>query len=91
MKRLWLLVAGLSALYLIGGVQRDFWYPDEPDMAQITQHMIESGDYLRLQLYGREFADYPPLFFWLTSAAGAMAVSTNGCCGCPRYCLPPAC
>jgi len=71
-NRLWLLVAGLSALYLVGGVQRDFWYPDEPDMAEITQHMIESGDYLRLKLYEREFPDYPPLFFWLTSAAGAL-------------------
>lgn len=72
MKRLWLLIGALSALYLIGGVQRDFWYPDEPDMAQITQHMLESGEYLRLSLYGREFPDYPPLFFWLTSAAGAL-------------------
>jgi len=72
MTRWWLLVAGLSALYLVGGIQRDFWYPDEPDMAQITQHMIASGDALRLFLYGREFPDYPPLFFWLTSAAGVL-------------------
>lgn len=72
MKRLWGLVAGLSVLYLVGGIQRDFWYPDEPDMAEITLHMVESGDLLRLNLYGREFADYPPLYFWLTSAAGAV-------------------
>ena len=72
MKRVWLLIAGLSALYLVGGVQRDFWYPDEPDLAEITLHMIKSGDLLRLSLYGREFADYPPLYFWLTSAAGRL-------------------
>ncbi len=69
MKRSTLLVAALAALYLTCGAKRDFWYPDEPDLAEITRQMVRSGDWLRLRLHGEVFADYPPLFFWLASAA----------------------
>jgi len=67
-----LAVAGLAVMLLICIARRDFWYPDEPDMAEITRNMVESGDWLRLELYQKLFADYPPLFFWLASAFGKL-------------------
>lgn len=71
MKRILIVMAALSVMLLVAIAHRDFWYPDEPDMAEITRQMISSGDWLRLQLYQELFADYPPLFFWLTAAIGS--------------------
>jgi len=64
-----LVLAALAALYLLCLPLRDLWYPDEPDLAEITRQMLLSGDWLQLHLYGRVFADYPPLFFWLAAAS----------------------
>jgi len=67
-----LAVGGVALILLFCIARRDFWYPDEPDMAEITRNMLDSGDWLRLELYEKLFADYPPLFFWLTSAFGRL-------------------
>jgi len=71
-RRIVVALAALSVMLLVAIARRDFWYPDEPDMAEITRQMVNSGDWLRLHLYNKLFADYPPLFFWLTSAAGVI-------------------
>jgi len=71
-KNTLLAVGGVALILLFCIARRDFWYPDEPDMAEITRNMLDSGDWLRLQLYEKLFADYPPLFFWLTSAFGSL-------------------
>jgi len=70
MRRRLLLLCVFAALYTACSVRRDFWYPDEPDLAQVTREMAASGRWLEPSLLGQAFADYPPLFFWLTSAAG---------------------
>jgi len=69
MKKALLLLVALAAIYLTGIASRDFWYPDEPDMAEITRQMVLSGQWLQLRWNGAAFADYPPLYFWLTAAA----------------------
>ena len=73
MKKILIVVSLFCVVLLIAIARRDFWYPDEPDMAEITSHMLRSGDWLRLQLYNKLFADYPPLFFWLAAALGSIA------------------
>ena len=46
---------------------RDFWYPDEPDMAEIVRQMLLRRDWLQLWLYQKPFDDYPPLYFWIVA------------------------
>ncbi|HUS58955.1 MAG TPA: glycosyltransferase family 39 protein [Planctomycetota bacterium] len=67
-----IVIAALSVMLFSTTIQRDFWYPDEPDMAEITRLMLRSGDWIRLQLYNGTFADYPPLFFWAAAAMGRL-------------------
>jgi len=69
MRKILLVVAALSVIYVSAIPFRDFWYPDEPDMAEITRAMVTSGERLMLRMNGELFSDYPPLYFWLTSAA----------------------
>ncbi|MGZ3494757.1 MAG: ArnT family glycosyltransferase, partial [Thermodesulfobacteriota bacterium] len=39
--------------------------PDEIRYARVAQEMVEGGDWVSLQLYGRPYLEKPPLFFWL--------------------------
>jgi 4-amino-4-deoxy-L-arabinose transferase-like glycosyltransferase len=61
----WIAILNLACLPL-----RDFWYPDEPDMARVTLDMVTRGDYLQPYRMGKLFNDYPPLFYWLASVFG---------------------
>jgi 4-amino-4-deoxy-L-arabinose transferase-like glycosyltransferase len=62
-------VVVFAVLFLACIPFRDFRYPDEPDVAEVTRQMLVTGDWLRLQWHGETFADYPPLFFWLAGAS----------------------
>ena len=64
-SRFILLLIGLAALYLFCNLKRDFWYPDEPDVAEITREMLHSGEWIHLTLSGHTFSDYPHLLFWI--------------------------
>ena len=54
---------------------RTFWYPDEPDLAETTQAMVASGDWIVPTANGDPFVDYPPLLYW---AGGASAAALGG-------------
>lgn len=64
---------GLGALgvlvYVLWLGTRDFWYPGEPDLAEIGRAMFVSGDWTIPRRNGEIFLNYGPLFFW----AGTLA------------------
>jgi len=59
---------GLGALgflvYVLWLGTRDFWYPGEPDLAEICRAMFASGDWTIPRRNGEIFLNYGPLFFW---------------------------
>ena len=63
-------LAWIAALTLVCLPLRDFWYPDEPDMARVSADMFTHGDYLQPYRMGKAFDDYPPLFYWVAGAFG---------------------
>ena len=40
---------------------------DSSQYAEISRQMFDSGNYLQIQLDGRDYLDKPPLLFWLSS------------------------
>jgi 4-amino-4-deoxy-L-arabinose transferase-like glycosyltransferase len=67
---LWLVGLGLLLIGTGLGL-RDPWPPDEPRFALVAQDMLRSRDWLFPRIGGDLYADKPPLFFWLISAATA--------------------
>ena len=69
-KRFALLVlGGLSLFFFIGlGLVHLFDW-DEINFAESAREMIESGDYMRVQINYQSFWEKPPFFFWLQVAA----------------------
>lgn len=59
------IILGFVGIYLICTPFRDLWYPDEPDVARVIQEMLLSGEWMRPTLLGKDFASYPPLFYWI--------------------------
>jgi len=59
---------GLGALgvlvYVLWLGTRDFWYPGEPDLAEICRAMFVSGDWIVPRRNGEIFLNYGPLSFW---------------------------
>ena len=66
-------LAWIAALDLACLPLRDFWYPDEPDLARVALDMVARGDYLQPYRMGQAFNDYPPLFYWLASVFGRVS------------------
>ena len=69
-----LLVGAVVFVAFLGA--RDLWYPDEPDIGQVTKAMFESGDWIVPRRNGEVWIDYPPLLYWggcvcLARASGA--------------------
>lgn len=58
---MWLLV---GALFLSGLGRRDWWYPDEPDVALPAIEMEARGDWIVPTQNGTVWLDYPPLAYW---------------------------
>jgi 4-amino-4-deoxy-L-arabinose transferase-like glycosyltransferase len=56
------LIGALLFVPFLGGF--DFWYPDEPDIAQVCQAMYESGDWISPRRNGVIWVDYPPFLYW---------------------------
>lgn len=44
---------------------RDVWYPDEPDIAEVTLAMYLSGDWVSPRRMGVVWVDYPPMIYWI--------------------------
>jgi hypothetical protein len=59
------LLAVLSLSYFIGIGQVHLFDWDEINFAESAREMIESGDYLRVQINYLPFWEKPPFFFWL--------------------------
>ncbi|MEE9584378.1 MAG: glycosyltransferase family 39 protein [Candidatus Brocadiales bacterium] len=58
-----LVLFSLAMFFLnLGG--RDLWAPDEGEYAQISQEMIETGEWIIPRLNGVPSAQKPPLFNW---------------------------
>ena len=71
-RRAALLLALAAALYLPSIWTRDLWNPDEPRYAEATREMITRQDFILPHLNGDVYSEKPPLFFWLSAAAGAI-------------------
>lgn len=61
----WILAIAGAILYIpfIGGVHLFDW--DEINFAEISREMIQTGDYLNIQVNYKPFFEKPPFFFWL--------------------------
>jgi 4-amino-4-deoxy-L-arabinose transferase-like glycosyltransferase len=70
----WLAAIGLLLMGAGLGL-RDPWPADEPRFALVAQDMLRSGDWLFPRVGGDLYADKPPVFFWLMSAAMAVTGS----------------
>ena len=65
---LWIpVVAGVLFLHSLGKVHLFDW--DEINFAESAREMIESGNYMRVQINYEPFWEKPPLFFWMQVAA----------------------
>jgi 4-amino-4-deoxy-L-arabinose transferase-like glycosyltransferase len=70
MPRRGLTVAGIflfSLSLLLPGVRTAYWDRDEAEYASVAHGMLVSGDFLVPRLFGRLYADKPPLAVWLTA------------------------
>jgi 4-amino-4-deoxy-L-arabinose transferase-like glycosyltransferase len=65
---LWLVVA-LLLLVATGIGVRDPWPADEPRFAALARDMAEGGEWLFPRVGGDLYADKPPLYFWMLTAA----------------------
>lgn len=57
------LLGGLFYIPFLGQVHLFDW--DEINFAECAREMLETGDYLQVQINYLPFAEKPPLFFWL--------------------------
>ena len=63
--RAWMLLLLLGLLVYVPFLgMRDMWYPDEPDIAEVTKVMYESGDWVAPRRVGLIWVDYPPMIYW---------------------------
>ncbi|MCO4815333.1 MAG: glycosyltransferase family 39 protein, partial [Flavobacteriales bacterium] len=62
-------LAGLSAFFFIGLGNTHLFDWDEINFAESAREMIQSGDYLRVQINYSPFWEKPPFFFWLQVVA----------------------
>jgi len=63
-QTLFLLVTG-ALLYIAFLGLREVWYPDEPDIAEVTRAMFLSGDWVSPRRMGEIWVDYPPMIYWI--------------------------
>lgn len=71
---MWLLV---GALFLTGLGRRDWWYPDEPDVALPAIEMAARGDWVVPTQNGKAWLDYPPLAYWGSRVTGLVTGRIN--------------
>ncbi len=70
----WQVVAVVAALLFLPWLhQRSLWYPDEPDVAEPTISMLESGDWVVPRHNDEAWLDYPPVTYWLGAISSSVA------------------
>jgi len=57
----------LTLLLLLPGITRPFWDRDEAQYAAIARDMEQAGHFLKPELFGRPYAEKPPLAIALTA------------------------
>lgn len=67
-----MVVAAVLLLSFVFQGSRGIWEPDEGYYVNVSQAMVESGDWTVPRLNGEPFLDKPPLLYW--SAAAGMAL-----------------
>jgi 4-amino-4-deoxy-L-arabinose transferase-like glycosyltransferase len=67
------LLACAAFLFLINVSGHDLWPPDEPRFAQVAREMIQSGNYLSMQVNNQPYDEKPPLLFWAIAAVSLPA------------------
>src|SRR2546422_1339915 len=72
LRRLALLLAAGSVLFLWRLGAHDLWPPDEPRFALVAKEMWDRGDYSVLSLNNHLYTDKPPLFFWAINGFGRL-------------------
>lgn len=60
-----LILTGLGALFFLGIGQTHLFDWDEINFAESAREMIQSGDYLRVQVNYEPFWEKPPFFIWM--------------------------
>lgn len=69
-RKLFILLCAVAVLVLFAGIGfREIESGDETRVAGIAAEMFIEGDFLVPHLNGDPFMEYPPLYYWLTSAA----------------------
>src|SRR5262245_1776542 len=64
-----LYLLGLGLLLSAPGIGlRDPWPADEPRFALVARDMVDTGRWLVPTVGGENYADKPPLFFWMIAA-----------------------
>ena len=61
---IWVLIAVALILFVPALGLRDWWYPDEPDVALPVIEMAARGDWVVPSHNGAPWLDYPPLAYW---------------------------
>lgn len=64
----WLL-AGVSLLALLALLNLDVLGIDSGQYAWISLEMLQTGNYLEVYQFGKDYLDKPPLLFWISSLA----------------------
>lgn len=67
------LLVAVLLLFLPPGGMRDWWYPDEPDVALPAIEMQARGDWVVPTHNGVTWLDYPPLAYWGVRVVGALS------------------
>ena len=63
------LPGALTLLLLLPGITRSFWDRDEAQYAAIARDMEEAGHFFNPELFGRPYAEKPPLAIALTAVS----------------------
>ena len=66
-KYVYLIVISALLLYIPLFLLRDFTPVNELKYINIVDHMLKSGDWIKLQFNGTLYTDKPPLYFWITA------------------------
>jgi 4-amino-4-deoxy-L-arabinose transferase-like glycosyltransferase len=66
-KYIYLIIFTALILYIPLSLFRDFTPVNELKYINIVDHMLKSGDWIKLQFDGALYTDKPPLYFWLTA------------------------